>query len=78
MFNTMSTHTLATDPKHIDQKNFQRLFRLTFVLFLLVAVFHRLLPRSWRPFRSSLEGHETVFDEARRTANTILPFVFVR
>jgi len=78
MFNTMSTHTLATDPKHTDQKNFHRLFRLTFVLFLLVAVFRRLLPRSWRPFRSSLEGHETVFDEARRTANTILPFVFVR
>ena len=78
MFNTMSTHTLTTDPKHIDQKNFHRLFRLTFVLFLLVAMVRRFLPGSWRRFTSSLEGQETVIDEARRTANTILPFLFVR
>jgi len=78
MLNTLSTHTLTTDPKHTDQRNFHRLFRLTFVLFLIVAIVRRMLPRSWRPLTSSHEGHETVFEEARRTANTILPFVFVR
>ncbi|MEO1293312.1 MAG: hypothetical protein AAFV62_10850 [Pseudomonadota bacterium] len=49
-------------------------FALCFPLFLIVAVFGRLLPRSMRPFAS--EGR-SVFGEAKAAANTVLPYVFM-
>lgn len=78
MFNTMPTHHLGLDSKHVDHKNFQRLFRLTFVLFLLVAVFQRLLPKDKQSYVSMRDHRESVIDAARRKANTVLPFVFIR
>jgi hypothetical protein len=65
-------------PADHERKEFQRLFRLTFVFFLLIAVVSRLLPRAWRPLASSVGAQESAFDEARRAAYTVVPFVFMR
>lgn len=77
MANTVQTETHLSQPIDSDRRNYRRLFHLTFLLFLLVAAVGRLLPRSWRPFGSVGEG-ETVFEEAQRAANTVLPFVFIQ
>lgn len=65
-------------PADHERKEFQRLFRVTFVFFLLIALASRLLPRAWRPFASSVGARESAFDEARRAAYTVVPFVFMR
>ncbi|MBX2856972.1 MAG: hypothetical protein KTR21_18440 [Rhodobacteraceae bacterium] len=49
-------------------------FAVTFPVFLLVALFSRLMPKSWRPFPSSGRG---VFGDAKSAAYTVLPFVFM-
>ncbi|SEA45103.1 hypothetical protein [Rubrimonas cliftonensis] len=44
-------------------------------LFLVVAAFGRLLPRAWRPFKST---GKSIIGEAREAANTVAPFAFMR
>lgn len=46
---------------------------LTYPIFLLVAIGARLLPPSRRPFQS----RGSVFSEAKSSALTVLPFVFM-
>jgi hypothetical protein len=72
------SHASFAEPVHHDRKAFQRLFRVAFVVFLLIAAVSRLLPRAWRPFASSAEGRESAVAEARRAANTVVPFMFIR
>jgi hypothetical protein len=58
-----------------DRLEFRLLLWASFALFLVVALFGRLLPRSLRPFRT--DG-KTVIGEAWEAANTIVPFAFMR
>ncbi len=75
--NTYS-HASFAEPVYHDRKAFQRLFRVAFVFFLLIAAVSRLLPRAWRPFASSVGGRESALAEAKRAANTVVPFMFTR
>ncbi len=76
MTNAISTEGHLSATTESDRKNLQRLFRLTFLFFLATALVGRLLP--WGR-RSSVNGEqESLIDEAKRTANTILPFIFIR
>lgn len=78
MTNAIQTQGHLAAPIDSDRKNFQRLFRLTFLFFLVTAVFGRLLPWGRRTSASSNGEQESLIDEAKRMANTILPFVFIR
>ena len=60
-----------------DANAFRLLIARSVLCFLIVAVFSRLLPRSWRPLGV---GHasESCLQEARRTAHTVIPYAFMR
>ncbi len=66
------------EPVDDDRKAFQRMYRATFAVFIVIALFSRLLPRAWRPLASTVDANESVFDEAKRAAYTVVPFVFMR
>jgi hypothetical protein len=78
MFNTMTKHESELDTTQGDQKHFQILLRVTFVFFLMIALIQSLLPRGKTLSVSTQDHRESVIDSARRMANTILPFVFIR
>ncbi|MCR9255120.1 MAG: hypothetical protein NXI16_03400 [Alphaproteobacteria bacterium] len=50
-------------------------FAISFLLFLPVILLSRLLPRSWRPFKSATRA--SVFGETRAAAHTVVPFIFM-
>lgn len=58
-----------------DRFEFRLLLWASFAIFLVVALFGRLLPPALRPFHST---GKSVFGEAREAANTIVPFAFMR
>jgi hypothetical protein len=58
-----------------DRLEYRVLLWALAALFLVVAVVGRLLPRAWRPFRST---GKSVLGEAREAAHTIAPFAFMR
>lgn len=61
-----------------EQREFKYLLCVTFVLCLGVSAVRRLLPRFLRPREAFPHPGESVWAEARRTANTIVPFAFMR
>lgn len=77
MTNAIETHTHISHPIDSDRRHYRRAFQITFLFFLLIAAIGRLLPRSWRAGASG-GRHESLVEEAQRTANTVLPFVFIR
>jgi hypothetical protein len=78
MTNAIPTQGHLAAPIDSDRKNFQRLFRMTFLFFVVTAMLGRLLPWGRRSSASSNGEHESLIEEAKRMANTILPFVFIR
>jgi hypothetical protein len=78
IFDALPTHTTLSEPIQSDRKNFRRLFHLTFLFFLVLGLTGRLLPRHWRSSAAAWSARESLVEEARRKANTILPFMFMR
>ena len=78
MSNAIPTQPHLTAAVDSDRRQFRLLFRMTFLLFVLSALLGRVLPRSWRANASHHGAKESVVEEARRKANTILPFLFVQ
>lgn len=72
MTNAIQTHEHVPESVVADRRNYQRLLQATFVLFVAVALLSRLFPRSGRTER------EGIVEQARRNANTVLPFLFIR
>jgi hypothetical protein len=64
-----------TELRQRDRLEFRLLLWASFAIFLVVALFGRLLPRALRPFRST---GKSVIGEAWEAANTIVPFAFMR
>lgn len=58
-------------------KDVHRIFTVSFIIFLIIAVVARVLPRRWRPWPAKPEGYRSVIDEARAVANTFVPFAFM-
>ncbi len=73
----MSEINQATLTASKEQRRFQRMQRLLFVLFLPVALLSRLLPRRWRPFRKALGSRQSLLQEARHAANLCAGFAFM-
>ena len=69
------THPKRLDPMR-DTRAYRWMARLFFVLFFVVALASRLLPRSWRPL-SRAGTERSLFAEARRAANLYTPFAFM-
>ncbi len=71
------------DEKVIDQVGrpdagvFRILIAMSVFCFFIVALFSRLLPRSWRPLQVG-HANESCLQEARRTAHTVIPYAFMR
>ena len=77
MTSAVRTEGHLAAPSDNDRKNYQRLFRVTFPMFLTVAVVGRLMPHR-RHAATASGDHESLVDEAQRMSSKILPFVFIR
>lgn len=60
-----------------DARAFRLLFAICFLVFLLCAAVARLVGWRWRPWPPGPNGYRSVIEEARREANTVVPFAFL-
>jgi hypothetical protein len=75
---TISTsETYAKDKNHEGQE-YRCVFCLAFLMFLWIAAFSRLLPRSIRPLASGSNTKESFWQEAKRAADTATGYAFMR
>lgn len=72
MTNAIHTHEHVPESVVADRRNYKRLLQASFILFVVVALLSRLFPRS---DRTEKEG---IVEQARRNADTVLPFLFIR
>jgi len=70
--------SLQNECTHSEKREFQVLLALTFMAFLVVVVFGRLLPASKRPFADPSAKGESILSEAKRAAYTFVPMAFMR
>jgi hypothetical protein len=56
---------------------FRLLFALSFLVFLVVAIVERFLPRPWRSRLPGARGRRSIFGEAKAAANTFVPMAFM-
>jgi len=61
-----------------EEREFKIALALGFIVFLIVAIGARLLPRSWRPQLLAGGDGLSVIGEARRAAHIVIPFAFMR
>ncbi len=61
-----------------EQQQGKRIFFLFFFIFLWVAVFSRLLPRSLRPLAAITGCRGSILHEASCAANTVVGFAFMK
>ena len=59
-------------------REFRVLLAFALVLFFCISALSRVLPRAWRPLASKQGPAESVFEEAKRTAYTVIPYAFMR
>jgi hypothetical protein len=60
-----------------DSKQYRRLMVIAIVLFFFAAAVTRLLHIKERSVVSATGEHETLYQEARRMASTVLPYAFM-
>lgn len=70
--------TLTAGRARRDERAFRLIYAVSFLLFLLVAIFARLLPRPWRPRLLGASGRSSVVGEAKTMANLATPYAFTR
>ena len=78
MLNAIDRRSSVTDFSRGETREFRMLLGFALVLFFVVALASRLLPRAWRPLASGSDPGESVFAEAKRTAYTVIPLAFMR
>lgn len=78
MLNAIDKRSAAGAFSRGETFEFRLLLGFALVLFFLVAVLSRLLPRAWRPLAAGSDPGESVFAEAKRTAYTVIPLAFMR
>ncbi|MEM6301707.1 MAG: hypothetical protein AAF991_04420 [Pseudomonadota bacterium] len=66
----------AVGVRRTDRRDFQWLLALSVLLFLLVSVLTRWLPRSLRPLAGPKGSGESCLAEAKRAANAVVPYAF--
>ena len=78
MLKTIDTRPAATGLGRRESREFRVLLAFAMVLFFCIAALSRVLPRAWRPLASRHGPAESVFEEATRTAYTVIPYAFMR
>ena len=69
--------SILTHQKQRDVNQFRTIFAVSFVLFFLVALCGRLLPRSWRFWLvGTSSGYLSITEEAKLMVNSSLPYAF--
>ena len=68
--------------KKSEREKERREYRLTlnilFIVFLVLGLVSLILPRAWKLIPCSHDGTNSFFKNARRCANEITPFIFMR
>jgi hypothetical protein len=72
-----TSETYIKDKNH-EGREYRCVFCLAFLMFLWIAAFSRLLPRSVRPLASATSRKETFWQEAKRAAETATGYAFMR
>ena len=78
MTSAVRTEGHLAAPSDNDRKNYKRLSRSTFPLFLILAGVGRLAHPGRRQAVVGGVDHESLIEEAQRMSSTILPFLFIR
>ncbi len=60
-----------------DAVDFNIIYGVAFVFFLMAAVAHRIIPRRWRPNLDPTGQASSVIAEARIAASNSVPFAFM-
>jgi hypothetical protein len=60
-----------------EAKEFRLIFAACFVIFLMVVIMARLLPKQWRPWPAAAQGRTSIINEAKAATNTFIPFAFM-
>ena len=74
---TTATHSDFVHTNTREERQFRRLYMAFFLIFFMVALVGRLLPRKWRPWAGDTGTKRSVIGEAKAAANAILPYVFM-
>jgi len=74
---TFGNHSQGLKGGQQDSKQYRRLMVIAVVLFFVAAAFARLLHIGARPVVAETGEHETLYQEARRMASTVLPYAFM-
>jgi hypothetical protein len=64
--------------RRAEVREFKVTVAVLFAVFLPIALFSRVLPRSWRPLSKLCDGRASPLCEARAAANVIAPFMLSR
>jgi hypothetical protein len=71
-------HTTTRGPTRTESIQFMLLYGIGFTAFLVIALFGRALPKSWRPWPGGAEGnYVSIIAEAKAMAQTFMPFAFM-
>jgi hypothetical protein len=60
-----------------DSVDFNIIYGVAFVFFLIAAVVHRVIPKRWRPNFDPTGQARSVIAEARIAASNSIPFAFM-
>ncbi len=77
MEKTLSVFKECETTRLAERQQYRRVYCVIFFVFFWVSFWSRLLPRSWRPFASTSQGGESIWQEARRAAHTVMGFAFM-
>ncbi|MEM6665505.1 MAG: hypothetical protein AAF638_03795 [Pseudomonadota bacterium] len=65
------------ETRRADRREFRLVYALSFIFFLVIAVFARLLPRSRRPYPLGSGDYRSIVGEARAITNMTIPYAFM-
>lgn len=60
-----------------EARQFRRIFVVSLVVFLMVSVIARLMPRRLRPWSSPPGSRRSIWEEAKAATNRFIPFAFM-
>lgn len=60
-----------------EAKEFHRIFIMSFIIFVVIALIAHILVWQWRPWLPGPEGYTSIIAEAKAIAYTYIPFAFM-
>lgn len=66
-------HSARMRARRAEEREFRMLLRIGFAFFLILITLRRLMPWTWKRRE---QPHLSIIAEARRAANTTIPYAF--